>query len=502
MTCKNHFSLLLLFLFSCYAFSQKLTPDTDLISELVSQKQDEVKQRILKNLIVKNIKTTNYTTYKTMYDLMEIITNEKNKTVMTKSILTEITEYAICYSLANYFRVNLSNSQPEFAINSLIDNPEKNALNFLINEEFIRNKGNGVEVKTTDTNKLENALIANYIMDEMNDKLLSSEFPFFESNGLFDKKDLDKKFTYGLDTDYKKIDSVIKLNISNKMQTFVDDIDSISDASYQVFGLIDSLKNNSLKFDELKKTNEAVIKVVFDLFSISLSDFEQEIGRNSFLAKIGEIINKYVIYESFEGDNDMVFKFKIDVESIILTFEEEFIDINISSIKEHKIGIKPFFIIGLNYGSFTGSNSTILSNDNTDNISDISYVSEKIGVKFILFDFGYTRSQKPKEWYKYKGKYRKWNGPSADPLIDDIYLSVYGSGILYNVVDLKSQDNFNFPLIGVGGGITFFNDLELNVSYSVPIISNSMSYDNAFLSLGFDIPIFEYLGALRAKKAQ
>ncbi|WP_158848106.1 hypothetical protein [Algibacter sp. L1A34] len=499
MTCKNHFSLLLLFLFSCYAFSQKLTPDTDLISELVSQKQDEVKQRILKNLIVKNIKTTNYTTYKTMYDLMEVITNEKNKTVMTKSILAEITEYAICYSLANYFRVNLSNSQPEFALDSLIVNPDKNALNFLINDEFSAN--NNVEARTKDEDKLEAALIANYIMDEMNDKLLSSEFSFFESNGLFDKKDLEKKFTYGLDTGYKKIDSDIKLDISNKMQVFIDDIDSISDASYEVFNLIDSLKNNSLQFDQLKSAKEGVIKVVFDLFSISLSDFEQEIGRNSFLAKIGEIINKYVIYESFEGDNDMVFEFKIDVESIILSFEEEFINIGISSIKEHKIGIKPFFIIGLNYGSFTGSNSTILNNDNTDNISDISYVSEKIGVKLILFDFGYTRSQKPKEWYKYRGKYRKWNVPSADPLIDDVYLSVYGSGILYNVVDLKSQDNFDFPLVGLGGGITFFNNLEFNISYSVPVINNSMSYDNSMVSFGFDIPIFEYLGALKKKNA-
>ncbi len=502
MKTKKKYSLLILLLFFVSAFSQKLTPDTDLISELVSQKQDEIRQRIIKNLIVNNIKTTNYTTYNTMYDLMEVITTEKNKTVMTKSILTEVTNYSICYSLANYFRNNLSNFQAPLAISASIDNPEKNALNFLINKEYKTSTDNTTQKKTSDKIAIKEALLANYIMDEMYKKVSLNKFTFFESNGLFVKKDLEKKFTFGLNINYSDLDSDLKLLVDGELDKFIKNLDKVSDATYEVFDLIKLFKDKKLDFKRLQEVDRSVIEVIFSLFSISLSDFEQEIGKNSFLAKIGGVINKYVIYESYEGDNEMVFEFKIDVESIILSFEDEFLNSNITSLKENIIGVKPFFIIGLNYGSFTSSNTTIMNNDNSDNITDISFVGEKIGLKFLLFDFDYTHSKKPLEWYKYRGTYRRWKGPVKDPLIDDIYLSIYGSGILYNVVDLKSQDNFNFALIGIGGGITFFNNLEFNISYSVPIISNSLSYDNSMVSFGFDIPIFEYLKALKSKNSK
>jgi hypothetical protein len=294
------------------------------------------------------------------------------------------------------------------------------------------------------------------------------------------------------------LDSITKTTVDDGIDKFVVNLDKVSDKAYEVFNLIKQFEDGELDFKKLKDADNINIKKIFNLFSISLSNFEQEIGKNSYLAKIGELINKYVIYESFDGDNNMVFDFKIDVESIILSFEEEvFITTSISSLKENKIGIKPFFTIGVNYGAFASRNRNIMNNDNTGNIADVIYVSEKVGLKFTLFDFGYTHSQKPEEWYKYKGKYRRWNEPSSDPLIDNIYVSVFGSGVLYNVIDLKSQDNFNFALVGIGGGVTLFNNLEFTISYSVPIIRNSLSYDNAMLSFGMDIPIFEIFSSFK-----
>ena len=118
----------------------------------------------------------------------------------------------------------------------------------------------------------------------------------------------------------------------------------------------------------------------------------------------------------------------------------------------------------------------------------------------ILADFAYARSHKPKEAYLYRGTYRRWNRPKATPLISTIYFSLYGSGILYNVVDLKSKDNFNFGLVALSSGVSFFNDLELNVSFATPVINKSLSYENSMIVIGFDIPIFEYLSALKKNK--
>ena len=65
---------------------------------IIIQKQEELKQRALKN-----IKTTNYTTYNSVYQLVNILTTEKNKTIMTQNIISEISEYAITYYLTAYF---------------------------------------------------------------------------------------------------------------------------------------------------------------------------------------------------------------------------------------------------------------------------------------------------------------------------------------------------------------------------------------------------------------
>ena len=58
-----------------------------------------------------------------------------------------------------------------------------------------------------------------------------------------------------------------------------------------------------------------------------------------------------------------------------------------------------------------------------------SFVGEKLGVKFVVADFGYSRSHKPNESFLYRGTYRYWKNPVVSPLINDIYFSLYGSGI-------------------------------------------------------------------------
>ena len=484
----------MLFLTLLTVRAQKLTPDVDLVSEIISQKQEELKQRVLKNIVVKNIQTTNYTTYNTTYNLVEILTTEKNKTVMTQNILSEVSDYAITYALADYFiknELNISGLENK----SFGDSKGLYEL-MTVNIENEQKDNFTKQTNTTETTtQIPEGLLTNYIIDTLN-KILS-ESTFFKGKGFFQENPLRKEFKFGLDLDY----SVIKNSgqesvIVNQLNTFVAKINTTLSATDEVFKFIN---NSGKKLDDLKTLDNDDIGFIFQLFSLSLDKFRNEIGQNSFIAKIGDIISTYVIYDMITNDPEKVYTFKLDVEAIILGLEDEFYNSKITGLKKHKIGVQPFFSIGINYGVFTNDNNVILNEANTESIYQIAYVSEKFGFKFLFADFEYTRSHKPLEWFQYRGTYRRWRGPVKDPLINNVYGMIYASGIIYNVVDLKSEENFDFAMLGTGFGITFFNDLELNISYSIPLIKNENPFDNAMINLGFDIPIFEYIRASRNK---
>ncbi|WP_289060333.1 hypothetical protein [uncultured Zobellia sp.] len=504
---------LILCLYFDSLIGQKITPDVDLISEIISQKQDEIKRRVLKNLIVKNIKTTNYTTYNSMYNLMNIITTEKNKTVMTKNIIREVSNYAINYSLAEYFlKHELAQNEAidyyKEGVRIIITEEDENALATLITSRFnteekkksqTQKKNKGEEDKENLKINTQRYWEVNYIIDRMYKALSNQSIALFDSIGLFRKDDIKTRFEHGLSIDYEK--EVNKLNclrtktLDDKIEKFIEKIENLC-AEKNGIDVYKLLGQSDFKIKNLTKTSSKNIELLFKLFSFSLNEFKSQIGENSFLAQIGKVIENYVIYEMPAKDDKRVFEhFKIDVEAIILSFEDKFT--KKTYMKNAPIGLKPFFAIGMNYGVITNSNSTILDDTGNGNITDLSYVSEKFGLKVMFADFGYTRSHKPLEWYKYRGYYNKWLQPKTEPLIDEIYVLFYASGILYNVVDLKSKDNFDFAIIGFGTGISFFNNLELNISYAIPYINKSLSYENGMFVLGFDIPIFQYLGALR-----
>ena len=75
----------------------------------------------------------------------------------------------------------------------------------------------------------------------------------------------------------------------------------------------------------------------------------------------------------------------------------------------------------------------------------------------------------------------------------------YTSGLLYQIEALNTENDFNFSSLGVGLGVTFFNNLDFNISYAGQI--NNWLYNNYF-NIGFDIQITEYLAALSKMRAQ
>ncbi|MBK6774547.1 MAG: hypothetical protein IPG74_01420 [Flavobacteriales bacterium] len=86
-----------------------------------------------------------------------------------------------------------------------------------------------------------------------------------------------------------------------------------------------------------------------------------------------------------------------------------------------------------------------------------------------------------------------------------MYFSLYASGILYNIADLRTDETFRRPIVGLGSGIAFFNGLELNLSYAADASKASTSTGaerRGFANIGFDIPLFDYIRAAREKRAK
>jgi hypothetical protein len=519
-------NLLLIFVMCVsYANAQKQNIDVDLLSNIVSAKQDELKTRVLSNIVVKNIQTTNYTTYNTIYNLVDIITTEKNKTVMTQSIVHQIADYALVVGLSDYFikkHLYQEKSNQFLKLTTEISTFEKSnftkltGLSQLMKDAYSykkENENNEQTEKSIDMDKKNkiieeeikwNNLLANYLIDTAYQVL--SKNTTLQGRGFFKQDPQRQFFRSGLEIDYTGVRQHFNENkraVLDSFIVFLNGCTSIADKSDSIAKFVTENRYQFKDFGKASLSKEQLGFVMY-LFNESIGTFREQIGKNNFIATIGDIISKYVIFDVRDDDPEkVVYDFKIDVEAIILAFEDKFYAANISSITKYKIGVKPFFTIGLNYGYFVNQNNSFNFDNNSKNLTQIALASEKVGVKFIFSDFKYTRSHPPLEWYKYRGSYRRWLNPVAKPLINNFYGMIYGSGILYNIVNLKSETNFNYAITGAALGLEFFNGLEFNLGYAMPIVPKDNigeMLDKGFINIGFDIPIFEYLKAARDKR--
>lgn len=127
-----------------------------------------------------------------------------------------------------------------------------------------------------------------------------------------------------------------------------------------------------------------------------------------------------------------------------------------------------------------------------DTIKNISFASEKIGIKWKFHDFK---------------KYRGYENVIKDdvylnkraPFVNEFYGIVYGSGLLYSLANTSTNENFDFPHVGLGVGIRFYNALDVNLILGFPFVKGSNFGDNAFCGIGLDIPLGEYLEKLGNK---
>jgi len=149
-----------------------------------------------------------------------------------------------------------------------------------------------------------------------------------------------------------------------------------------------------------------------------------------------------------------------------------------------------YLTLGLNQNFFFSDFN--FPEPNTETIKNISFASEKIGIKWKFHDLkkfsGYENVIKDGIYLNKRA-----------PFVNELYGIIYGSGLLYSLANTSTNENFDFPHVGLGVGLRFYNSLDLNLTLGFPFVKGSNFGDNAFWGIGLDIPLGEYLERLGNK---
>lgn len=239
------------------------------------------------------------------------------------------------------------------------------------------------------------------------------------------------------------------------------------------------------KLDEFDKAE------TYAQFINHLSDagdiFSDEEMRKS-INKLLTFIRSYIkVTEGQNGERGL----SLDVEGFLL---------NLQRIPYNRYSpISLAFTVGVNTAYF--NKDLPLEDGNT--LRNYSFIGEKIGVKFKLRDYKYLNSFSKGETFSYLGRsYIRTTAP-REPVVSNIHILLYGSGLLYNLVNTGTTNDFNSPLVGAGLGVTFFNDLDLNISVGTPVVKNKAFLDKElpyYFNIGFDIQFIEYFNRLSEKR--
>lgn len=311
--------------------------------------------------------------------------------------------------------------------------------------------------------KYNNMRFANFILDSLNAEL-----------ALINTK-VNGKLTKAIES-LELIAFNIKIDILEKFKPYFENIKDIAYVNPKQF--IEFIT----KLNELDKseTYDYLFKILIDAGNVLAEEGNSQI--------FNSIINNVKKYTSINADSNAI---DVDIETISADLFNKYGD--------RGGNINFYFSIGLNQG-FLPEGKTLTVGE--EEISNIGFASEKIGVKWKYWNFEKKLAKRFDENYQYtRAKYRP-----KQPIITDMYLLTYGSGILYNLTNTTTAgEDFNFPLWGIGSGISFFNALDFNVSYTVPFLPNerfAKNFDYGFVNVGFDIKITEYLEALGKKRRE
>lgn len=306
----------------------------------------------------------------------------------------------------------------------------------------------------------------------------------------------------------EKWDSVLKLNrfkpYFSQRQPVADklmkQLSELSEQVKMVQSLLEMLAN-AKKSTGIKgfMLNETQVEASKELMN-RLIDYLDKSGRFNASAIYLRTLVDNITYKQADSVALQPATISLSFESILYSLNDQLV--KPATLKRTRY-FQPYINIGVNYSSFLNSNSLQLNADGSySRMSSLSFASEKIGVKFKIWNFLYKRSFQPGVSFKYyncKNISRSWNKPQPKSILDDIFIDLHTGGLLYNVVNLKTDQNFNFPFVGVGLGCRSFNGITFSASLNQPYTHDTFNTKNLFFMFSIDIPIIEYINKLRSK---
>lgn len=249
------------------------------------------------------------------------------------------------------------------------------------------------------------------------------------------------------------------------------------------------------RLDELDKveTYQYVLKIIQNA-----GDIFEDRKLGVYINTLVNNLNTYTILNS--EDN----KVEVAVEDIITRVYEKYGNRQSSLFSLYfSIGASQSISSDFSYETLLPDSSGF----STTNVKSLSFAGEKIGLKVKLIDFKWRNSFTVGESFQprlrqktvHVNKFR-----SADPIVSDIFLVAYGSGILYKMANLTTQEEFKDPIAGIGLGIAFFNSLDLNIGYNWPLQAENDFFTSfekqSMWTISFDVKITDYLAALGRKR--
>ncbi|MEX0966004.1 MAG: hypothetical protein WD077_02105 [Bacteroidia bacterium] len=488
------FLIVILSLFYTSTLFGQTDIDVEILSEIIGKKQKELQKRVLFNIVSKRVETSNYATYNTLYWSMEILLTEKNSEIISAKLIDQIGLFTLTHELVKDYMNRYPMSFENLSLKKG-DSTIQNSLTFhkafsiKLDSSDVRLRKDRSKVlmaETSEANKWTNFLIDTcyqrlYLMLVKNGKIEEDLQRKYFEDGIGKEFDYENK----VDDDVKQIFKDLESKYFNGNDWKDDNIPEFYNKYSEVMDFQGSV------------VSDRNLKAVKNTLTDIIKEYQTQVQNETFV-KILDILKEYLILTAIiNNDRPTSFSYKVDWEGAILALEDEFTNARLTSLEHTFVGVKPYFLIGLNYGVFANELTIKVNETFTDTLNQLAFASEKFGLKFILADFEYTRSFGPNQSFKYRGTWRYWdNYAPSKPLINNIYFHLFGSGLIYNIVNLKTNRNFELPLIGVGFGVEFFNSLEANVNYSLPLDLNDdpiILPKRGMLSIGFDVPIFEYL---------
>lgn len=264
-------------------------------------------------------------------------------------------------------------------------------------------------------------------------------------------------------------------------------------------------KNNYQDFSLTKDQYYAMKSIITDFLKVAKNKFDNDVLSNVIEFLMDNTVIEYTdksgtpVNSGATSSGDIGY-LSINAESVITELANKFSPDSRLSVLTY---VRPFFTIGINYLNFPHNNNLNGGNDNGQSLSNLNLASEKLGVEYVFWNNKYRHSHSAGEKYKYYGKYIFNESPQTQPTISNFKLNIYASGLLYNLVNLKSNQSFNYSILGTSIGVTVYNGLQFSVGAGQAITNlKSISYniDDVFYNFSIDIPIIDYLSALGKSK--